>query len=119
MRLPSVALALTACLAVACSRSEESASSAVPESGAPAATRAAPVAAYAGHDYLCADGLSFNARIDKGNALLTLDGKTLTLAPVPGAFDAQYAGEDVFFVARGNEAMLTRGGGPLMTCQAK
>ena len=58
------------------------------------------------------EGLSFNARIDKGNALLTLEGKTLTLAPVEGAFGAQYAGEDVLFIARGNEATLTRGNGP-------
>jgi membrane-bound inhibitor of C-type lysozyme len=68
---------------------------------------------------VCAEGLSFNARIDKGNALLTLEGKTLTLAPVAGAFGSQYAGEDVLFIARVNEAMLTRGNGPLMTCMAK
>lgn len=115
MRLPSVVFALTACLVVACSRSEDA-----PESDAPGATGAVQVAAVnSGHDYVCAEGLSFNARIDKGNALLTMEGKTLTLAPVAGAFGSQYSGEGVLFIARGNEAMLTRGNGPLMTCKAK
>lgn len=119
MRLPFALLALTTCLIVACSR-EDSQNAAAPESDAPGATGAVQVAAVnAGHDYVCEQGLSFNARIDKGNALLTLEGKTLTLAPVAGAFGSQYSGEDVLFIARGNEAMLTRGNGPLMTCKAK
>jgi len=117
MRLPSVVLALTACLVVACSRSDDSENAVAPESAAPGAVQVAAV--NSGHDYVCAEGLSFNARIDKGNALLTLEGKTLTLAPVAGAFGSQYAGEGVLFIARGNEAMLTRGNGPLMTCKAK
>jgi membrane-bound inhibitor of C-type lysozyme len=120
MRLPSVVLALTACLVVACSRSEDSEKAAAPEPNAPAAAGAVQVAARnLGYDYVCAGGLSFNARIDKGNALLTLEGKTLTLPPVAGAFGAQYAGDDLLFIARGDEAMLTRGNGPLMTCKAK
>ncbi len=123
MRLPFVVLALTACLVVACSRSEESGSSTEPGSAAPESPTGASAvqvaASYSGHDYVCAGGLSFNARMDKGNALLTLEGKTLTLPPVAGAYGAQYAGDDVLFIARGDEAMLTRGNGPLMTCKAK
>lgn len=120
MRFPSVVLVLTACFVVGCSRSEDSEKAVAPESDASGATGAVQVAARnLGHDYVCAEGLSFNARIDKGNALLTMEGKTLTLAPVAGAYGAQYAGEDVLFIARGNEATLARGNGHPMTCKAK
>ena len=129
MRLHWTFLALATCVVVGCSRTEESQNAATPAdagSGAPAAAgttseseTAAVSAPYTGHDYSCPDGVSFNARLDKGNTLLTLGGKTLTLAPVQGAYDAQYSGEDVLFVARGNEAMLTRGSGPTVTCMAK
>jgi membrane-bound inhibitor of C-type lysozyme len=127
MRLHWTFLTLATCAVVGCSRTEENAGMpADAGSGAPAAAgasgeseTAAVSAPYAGHDYSCPDGVSFNARLDKGNALLTMDGKTLTLAPVKGAYDAQYSGEDVLFTARGSEAMLTRGSGPTVTCQAK
>jgi membrane-bound inhibitor of C-type lysozyme len=124
MRVVSVLLTLAACVLVACSRSEDSETAAAPaDDGAAAAAGAeaggTQVAAnYVGHDYTCSDGVTFNARLDKGNTLVTLEGKTLTLAPVAGAFDAQYAGEDVLFIARGNEATLVRGVGPMVTCKA-
>lgn len=129
MRLQWTFLALAACVVVGCSRTEDSQNAAAPTdegAGAPAAagvaseSGTAPVSAvYSGHDFSCPDGLSFNARLDKGNTVLTMDGKTLTLAPVKGAYDAQYSGEDVLFVAHGNQVMLTRGSGPTVTCMAK
>ena len=129
MRLHCTLLALATCVFFGCSRTEDSQNAATPAdegAGAPAAAgtvseseTAAVSAPYTGYDYICPDGLSFNARIDKGNTLLTLNGKTLTLAPVKGAYDAQYSGEDVLFVAHGNQATLTRGSGPTVTCQAK
>jgi len=122
MRLTHVTLP-AACLVVllACGKSEEAAPPAAPEAAAPDVTATAPQVAAAnhGHDYACGDGLAFNARIDKGNALVTLEGKTLTLAPIQGATSAQYAGEGVTFIARGNEAVLVREGEPLRNCTAK
>ena len=125
MRVAYVLPVLAACVLVACSRSEESDTTAATGDEGAAATGSeaeaggTQVAAnYVGHDYTCSDGVTFNARLDKGNTLVTLEGKTLTLAPVAGAFDAQYAGEDVLFIARGNEATLMRGAGPMVTCKA-
>lgn len=129
MRLESIVFTLAMCALIGCSRSEDSENAgqaADSESGAPAAagtadeSRGTEVAvAYVGYDYTCSDGANFNARLDKGNTLLTLDGKTLTLTPVKGSFDAQYEGEGVMFVARGNEATLMRASGPSVTCKAK
>ena len=129
MRLQWTFLALAAYVVVGCTRTEDSQNAAAPADGASDAPAAAGTdsgsetatvsAPYTGHDYSCPDGVSINARLDKGNTLLTLAGKTFTLAPVKGAYDAQYSGEDVLFVARGNEAMLTRGSGPMVTCKAK
>jgi membrane-bound inhibitor of C-type lysozyme len=126
MRVSIVLPILAACALFACSRSEDSSTTAAPgDEGAAAPAEAAAQAggtqvatAYVGHDYTCSDGVTFNARLDKGNTLVTLEGKTLTLAPVAGAVEAQYAGEDVLFIARGNEASLMRGSGPLVTCKA-
>jgi hypothetical protein len=116
------AIAILVILSLACSRDESGHTDSVAEPDAPAAGEpgAAPLpAGNAGHDYVCADGLTFNARIDKGNAVLTLEGKTLTLAPVEGASGAYYTAEDVTFVAMGPEAMLARAAGALQTCKAK
>ncbi len=119
------------CLAVACSRGDEAEGNAATGAAAPAPAAAspaepasapgaaAPPAAYTGYDYACGDGLSFHARMDRGNAIVTLEGKTITLAPVEGAFGAQYAGEGVTFIARGDEAMLSREDGALLTCKAQ
>ena len=125
MRAPYVLLTLAACVLVACSRSEDAENAAATgDEGADPAATAEPeggtqvaAAPYVGHDYTCSDGATFNARLDKGNTLVTLEGKTLTLAPVPGAFDAQYEGEGMMFTARGDEATLIRGGGVMVTCK--
>ena len=119
-------IALTVCMiAFGCSKSEEASAPAASETAEPvaAAPELAPgpapmPAANNGFDYACADGVGFNAKIDKGNALLTIDGKTATLAPVEGALGAQFAGEGLTFIARGDEAMLVRDGKTL-SCKAK
>jgi len=121
MRAPYLLLILAAGALVACSRSEDSENAGAPGDEAATAETAGGTevaVAYVGHDYTCSDGATFNARLDKGNTLVTLEGKTLTLAPVPGAFDAQYEGEGVMFTARGNEATLIRSGGVMVTCKA-
>jgi membrane-bound inhibitor of C-type lysozyme len=127
MRHLVISIALSAfALALGCSKSEEAKAPAAAETAEPvaAAPEAAPgpapmPAANNGFDYACADGVSFNAKIDKGNALVTIDGKTATLAPVEGAFSAQYAGEGLTFIARGDEAMLVRDGKAPQDCKAK
>jgi membrane-bound inhibitor of C-type lysozyme len=73
---------------------------------------------YTGYDYDCG-GVTINAKLDKGNALLTIDGKTATLSPVPGAAGAQYAGEGLTFTARGDEATLERDGESPRSCKTK
>ena len=131
MRNFVVSLALvTAALAVGCSRSEKadaSASSAAApaenaapaESGAPTEpVSAAPAKPYAGIDYDCGGGTSFNAKLDKGNALVTLDGKTATLAPSSG-IGAMYAGEGLTYIPRGEEATLIKDGQAPQNCKAK
>lgn len=120
-------LALVALSVLACSRKEEAAAPATSGAAEPAAAAtapepevsAAPPAPYTGFDYACADGVSFNAKLDKGNALVTIDGKTAILTPVEGALGAQYAGEGLTFIARGDEAMLVRDGQPPQSCKAK
>ena len=119
------------CVAVACSRGDEAEGGAATGTAAPAPAAAAsaepanapeaaaPPAPYTGYDYACGDGRSFHARMEQGNAVVTLEGKTLTLVPVEGAFGAQYAGEGVTFIARGEEAMLSREDGVLLTCKAQ
>jgi membrane-bound inhibitor of C-type lysozyme len=121
----SIALCMSA-LALGCSKSQEAKAPAAAETGEPvaAAPEAAPgpaamPAANNGFDYACADGVSFNAKIDKGNALVTIDGKTATLPPVAGAFSAQYAGEGLTFIARGDEATLVRDGKAPQDCKVK
>jgi membrane-bound inhibitor of C-type lysozyme len=124
MRHPWIStVVLVALSAVGCSRSEKAeAPAAEPAAAAPGAepeVSAAPPAPYSGFDYACADGATFNAKIDKGNAIVTIDGKTATLTPVPGAAGAQYAGEGLTFIARGNEAMLVRDGQAPQSCKTK
>lgn len=119
MRTIALIFVLPLLLAFACSRDEDSAGAApVPEPAAADPGTAAVAAPYAGHDYACTDGLTFNARLDKGNTVVTIDGKTLTLAPAGGA-GATYEGEGVTFIARGNDAMLLRAGEPARNCTAK
>ena len=120
MRLAFVLAITVLCLAPACSR-EEAPTAAAPETApAPVSAGAPPFpAANAGHDYACADGTSFNARIDKGNAVVTVEGNTLTLAHSEQAAGATYAAEGITFVARGNEAYLARAGSPTVVCTAK
>ena len=123
-------LALVALSALACSRSEEAAAPAAAAESEPAAAAApaaavepevsaAPPAPYTGYDYTCADGVTFNAKLDKGNALVTIDGKTSTLTPASGASGAQYTGEGLTFTARGDEATLVRDGETPKSCKTK
>jgi membrane-bound inhibitor of C-type lysozyme len=118
-------------LAVGCSR-EEHAKPPVPADAVAPVSPAAPVEPAApaapaivipagndGHDYGCDDGISFNARIDKGDAVVTLDGQTTTLHPVEGASGAQYGGEGLTYIAQGAEAMLVRDGQKTLHCTAK
>ena len=122
--IPAITTAILIVASFGCSRSEEAESAAAPaEQEAPQAasesSHAPMPSGSAGYDYVCKDGLTFNARIDHGNALITVDGKTLTLAPDSGASGATYSGEGATFVAMGEEAMLSRAGGPVQTCKAK
>ena len=123
MRLAFVLGITVLCLASACSR-EDAPTAAAPT---PAAGEPPPVSAGAppfpaantGHDYACTDGTTFNARIDKGNAIVTVEGNTLTLAHSEQAAGATYSGEGMTFVARGNEAYLARAGSSTVVCTAK
>jgi len=125
MRKFVVPLALvTAVLAFGCSRSEKAEAPAAPaappgEGGAPAEpVSAAPAKPYAGIDYDCGSGVSFNAKLDKGNALVTIDGKTATLAPASGV-GSMYAGEGLTYIPNGAEATLIREGQAPQSCKAK
>ena len=92
------------------------------ESDAPASdstAAGAPPAANTGFDYTCADGSTFNARIDRGNAVLTIDGTTVTLSPDASASGAHYASEGTTFIATGREATLIRAGEKTRTCETK
>jgi len=117
-------LASILCLALACSGADEAAEPAAPDAAgaapaqAAAASASAPVV-YAGNDYLCPDGKTFNARLDKGSVRITADGQTVTLAHDSASFGARYEGEGTLFVARGNEAVLAREGGAPQTCKAQ
>jgi membrane-bound inhibitor of C-type lysozyme len=125
MRIESIVLTLALGALVACSRSDDSdtaaqsgdAESAEAGTAGEAGGTQVASAPYVGHDYTCSDGVTFNARLDKGNTLVTLEGKTLTLTPVKGAFDAQYEGEGVMFTARGDQATLVRAEGLSVTCK--
>lgn len=113
MRVETTIVLAVAMMLSACGKKEsESASTA---DGAAATTSTAA----AGFDYTCADGKSFNARIDRGNVLLTVDGQTLTLPPDTNASGAHYSGEGVTFIASGHEATLIKSGEPARTCQTK
>ena len=127
-------LCLAGMLALACSRADEKAASTAAPAAAPAAAPEAAAAAtdseaapapvsaakpYAGDDYVCPDGVKFNARLDKGNLALTLDGKTLNLTPTEGSYAANYSGEGVTLVAQGDHALLTREGQPTQDCKTQ
>jgi membrane-bound inhibitor of C-type lysozyme len=138
MRFPVVTVVLAlSVLCFACSREEakppaattpaapaEPAPAAAPapptEAAAPPTEAAAPVVSAAdGHDYTCDDGFAFNARIDKGDAVVTYEGTSKTLKPAEGSSGAHFAGEGVTFIAQGNEAMLLRDGEKVRHCTAK
>ena len=118
---PSLASSLVAAIAaltLGCSRGDEAAGTMADTAtgDAPAAEAGAAMATpYAGHDYACADGVSFHARIDQGNAIVTLEGKTYTLAPAASG-SAGYEGEGLTFVPRGSEATLVRPDQAAQTC---
>jgi membrane-bound inhibitor of C-type lysozyme len=124
MRSRIQTLALVALIAFACSKKEETAAPAVPGEGnepvsaAPPSAPSEPMKPYTGYDYDCG-GVTINAKLDKGNTLVTIDGKTATLSPVSGAAGAQYSGEGFTFTARGDEATLERDGEPPRSCKAK
>lgn len=126
MRLTTVlsVIAIQLCFVLACSRNESAQTSGADATGTAAGTASEPGAAplpagNAGYDYVCGDGLTFNARIAGGNAILTLEGKTLTLAPMEAASGAHFSGEGATFIAMGEQAMLALPGRGLQTCKAK
>lgn len=117
-------LAASGLLLIACSRAEETKPEAAAPSPAPAAAVSEPApqpapAEYVGFDYLCPDGVKLNARLDQGNMAVTVDGKTSTLSPTPGAAGAHYSGEGIIFIAQGEQAMFAREGEPPRTCKAE
>jgi membrane-bound inhibitor of C-type lysozyme len=117
-------LAASGLLLIACSRAEEAKpeAAAPPSAPAPAVSAPAPQPApveYVGFDYLCPDGVKLNARLDKGNMAVTVDGKTMTLAPTPGAAGAHYSVEGIIFIAQGEQAVFAREGEPTRTCKAE
>jgi len=124
MRRVLVSLVLVSgTLALGCSRSEQTNAAPAPaESAAPAApaepVSAAPAKPYTGVDYDCGGGVSFNAKLDKGNALVTIDGKTVTLNASSG-IGAMYAGEGLTYIPNGEEATLIKDGQAPQTCKAK
>lgn len=111
MRHEITILVAVAVLASGCSQQE-----AEPEMSD---STAAPATSKAGFDYTCADGSTFNARIDRGNVVLTIDGNTLTLPPDTDAAGAHYAVEGTTFIATGREATLIRAGEKTRTCETK
>src|SRR5262245_671682 len=120
MRTPT-ALIVSVLLVFACSRGEDAPGAAAPaDPAAEGAASETPQAAGDGsRSYLCSGGLAFNARIENGNALITMEGKTLTLEPVEGAVGAHYAGEGIAFVSQGDDALLARAGGAPLRCKAE
>lgn len=97
----------------ACGRKESD-----PVTADSAGTGTAP-APNAGFDYTCTDGATFNARIDRGNVLLTMNGSTLTLPPDTSASGAHYSAEGTTFIATGREATLIKAGEKTRTCETK
>ena len=71
----------------------------------------------AGFDYACTDGVKFNARIDRGNVILTVDGQEHTLPPDVNTSGAHFSGDNMTFIAQGKEATLIRGGESARSCQ--
>jgi membrane-bound inhibitor of C-type lysozyme len=113
MRREILVIVATALSLSACGRQESDSAT------ADGAASAAPAAASTGFDYTCSDGKTFNARVDRGNVVLTIDGQTLTLPPDANASGAHYSGEDTTFIATGKEATLIKAGETARTCQTK
>lgn len=121
MRLAWI-LAITAlCLVPACSGEEEPGASrtAPPAVGDPGTRLPAVGAASPERAYTCSDGTSFSARIERENAVVTLQGNTLKLAHSEQAAGPQYSGEGVTYIVRGNDAILERAGAAPVQCTGK
>ncbi len=108
MRQAIVLLFLTTAVLSGCER-KQSASEGTADS-------AAVPAGNAGFDYTCTDGTKFNARIDRGNVVLSFNGQELTLPPDTNASGAHYSGEGTTFIASGRDATLIRSGENARTC---
>jgi putative lipoprotein len=67
--------------------------------------------------YECRDDYSFVARMQNSKVWLFLPGKTIALSQVPSASGAKYAGDNVIFWSKGNEAMLETGASKHTGCQ--
>jgi membrane-bound inhibitor of C-type lysozyme len=109
MRQAIALLFLTTTALMGCDR-KESAPEATADSAAVATT------GNAGFEYTCTDGTKFNARIDRGNVILSLNGQDLTLPPDTNASGAHYSGEGTTFIASGRDATLLRSGENARTC---
>lgn len=74
---------------------------------------------YSGLDYTCTDGVKFNARIDKGDVVLTLDGQEHRLPADTGTSGAHYSGDNFTFIAQGKDATLIRGTENARSCSTQ
>ncbi len=112
LRAPLCTVLILALLSAACSRDEDAPAPPASrgEAGTPAAT--------GGHTYTCPDGFTFTVRIDKGNAIVSAGGQSLTLPPVEGASGAHYAHEGVRVLVQGDEATYMKNGEATRRCTA-
>jgi membrane-bound inhibitor of C-type lysozyme len=108
MRQAIALLFLTTVVLTGCDRKESA-----PEA---TADSAAATTGGSGFEYTCTDGTKFNARIDRGNVILSLNGQELTLPPDTNASGAHYSGEGTTFIASGRDATLIRSGENARTC---
>lgn len=109
MRIVPLISVLTILVVAGCGRKESE------QTGAAAA---AP-ATNAGFDYTCTDGSKFNARIDRGNVILTVDGQQHTLPPDVNTSGAHYSGDNLTFIAHGKDATFIRVGERVRECQTQ
>ena len=105
------ATAMAAVVLASCGKKEST-----QDTGATADTANRP---YTGFDYSCTDGLKFNARIDKGDVVLTLDGQEHRLPADTNTSGAHYSGEDFTFIAQGKDATLIRGTENARSCSTQ
>lgn len=68
--------------------------------------------------YNCADSLQFTAHVTPDSTWLFLSDTTLKVMPVKAGSGARYEGHSYLYWSKGNEAILQKPEGSLMTCQS-